>query len=176
MLANMDWVESMSGDRLGGGVFSDVYTMHGNDDLVVKVARRDDGTRNWLEFCKQEQSCGRGHQMMPVVVAIWDKYDSEGTRGYVAILERLSEQDDIEDNDHKEHEFEGKHCLFDFDPSVKVLEEQFRLHIGREWYAFDDLHGGNIMLRDGYPVVTDPSACDYTFVPNPETLELSCQF
>lgn len=174
MLANMDWVESMSGDRLGGGVFSEVYTMHGNDDLVVKVARRDDGTRNWLEFCKQEQSCGRWHKMMPCVVAIWDKYDSEGTRGYVAILERLSKQADMGGSSGRDHAYESQHCLFDFDPHVKVLEEQFRSYIGREWYAFDDLHGGNIMLRDGYPVVTDPSASGYTFVSNPETLELSC--
>lgn len=158
--------------HLSGGFFSQVYTL--TADTVVKVCRGfSDGTRNWLEFCVLMQSRGEFMPGMPEVHCVVGLSDG----GYMAVMRRYNDFVETIDDD-------GKVVRKDLQD---VHSELFRTYDGvREFFmdtlaafkaylyyitgqavadedAWNDVHSGNVMYdAAGVPVVTDPSAHNYS--------------
>ena len=145
--------------RLGSGLYSTAYQVGG---VVVKKARCSEGTRNWLEFCALAYEAGINLPIMPVVYAVIPVYNELGhDAGYYAIMEPLTEQDILSERVYRDW---GPNHIQDqpFYAEARAAYDQYlKAFEGNEYWTFNDVHSGNIMMRGTQPVITDPECCDY---------------
>ena len=140
------------GTYLGAGAYSSAHLM--TNGLVCKVGRND-GTRNWLEFCLLEREAGR---LLPLMPEVFTVAAIAGGR-YMAVMRKYEGMADCDN-------YAGYKVQYhpNFDEVVKRYGEYMLPVVGNVpwYYLFTDLHGGNTMMcgeRD--VVITDPSAGEY---------------
>ena len=167
---------------------------------VAKISRRDDITRNWLEFCMWHRERGGDMALIPEVHSLVDCYhesedsewsDEEGRyiskivqqRGYLVVMKKYGEQPR---QGHYNKRLWGHCCVNEpqAHPSFDSVFRAFQLYMlrvtGREFDCHDlfgDLHGGNIMMDGKKPVILDPSNGSYqkAEVVHPSCFELEMQ-
>jgi hypothetical protein len=148
---------------------------------VVKLSKRSDSTRNWLEFCMNwREKHGTLMPLMPEIYSLvdcWGKdWRDKPEKGYVVAMKKYTRQpgyypdrkwgrDDITRIQ--------KHPAFD-DVSRAYSEYLHRrCDSHREvWNLFDDCHGSNIMMDGKRPIILDPSNGSYLEPYAPYVLEL----
>lgn len=151
---------------LASGCYGRVHAI--DEHWVVKYAQND-GTRNYLEWCKRMQDAGKGMLGMPEIESIV----SIGDHDYMVTMRR----------------YDKTLCSLDqftpcFDVPARALQypDQFdKLQVGHiaelvstfEKYMVDtfgarpygnyasDLHAGNFMLQGDIVIMTDPSGGSY---------------
>lgn len=165
---------------LGGGVYSSAYDC--GDGRVIKIARANDGTRNWLEFCYNRRLAGVATSLEPEVWSIVDLltvdeehrldpvtgtygWDEVQKPGYLAVLTKYKPQP----SRGKAWGDRWSNRSLSEMPEYHEVQAAYREYLGQirghevpEWDVFNDLHSGNVMLAKGNrPVITDPSSGDY---------------
>lgn len=167
---------------------------------VAKISRRDDITRNWLEFCMWHRERGGDMALIPEVHSLVDCYhesedrewsDEEGRyiskivqqRGYLVVMKKYGEQPR---QGHYKKRLWGHCCVNEpqAHPSFDSVFRAFQLYMlrvtGREFDCYDlfgDLHGGNILMDGKKPVILDPSNGEYQHaeVVHPSCFQLEMQ-
>lgn len=168
-----------NGNRLGNGCYATVYAskQHG---WVIKHARND-GTRDYLQWCMKRQAEGRGMKGMPKVDFVVD--DPENPGMYIAALELLQSPckewgRSTERSFPDHHKFSGWH-KHGFDELRNGRVYIVNMHKDCPTYLKDlilafeseckkpanDFHSQNAMVRpsDGEIICTDPCSCGYGF-------------
>ncbi|MCA3173578.1 MAG: hypothetical protein ING25_11090 [Burkholderiales bacterium] len=165
MLQREMFTNAKHGELLGSGVYSSAFRL--SNGLVMKHGRND-GTRNWLEFCMLEREAGR---LMPLMPEVYQVVSIEGER-YMAVMPeyvRVVPTDWVGEPDTAESAYAGFN-VFDH-PDFEEVCSRFRQYMKQfeGFNSFDsnydlmnDTHTGNVMLcHTRGVVITDPCCWDY---------------
>jgi hypothetical protein len=165
------------GELLGSGMYSSAYRL--SNGLVMKHGRND-GTRNWLEFCMHERQEPRLLSLMPEVYQVV----SIGDDRYMAIMpeyRRVLPTGWWGEDETAKRDYAG--CCVAEHPEFEEVCFRFRQYM-KQFEGFDrtddnhrlmnDTHTDNVMLCPTRGVViTDPCCWEYFKVLRPVDLELT---
>jgi hypothetical protein len=183
---------------LNNGVNGKVWDC--GNGTVVKISRRDDITRNWLEFCMWHREHGGDMALIPEVHSLVDCYtqderrewvEADGeyktvlkdVRGYIVVMKKYNDQPRQGDWGRK---LWGHGCVNQpeehpaFKTVLKAFQDYMMRTVGNYYDSYDlfgDLHGGNIMMDGKKPVILDPSNGEYQHaeVVHPSCFQLEMQ-
>ena len=175
MLQREMFSKAKHGEFLGSGMYSSAFRL--SNGLVMKHGR-DDGTRNWLEFCMLEREAGR---LMPLMPEVYQVVAIEGER-YMAVMpeyHRVVPTGWLGEDDTAKSEYAG-FDVFDHPDFNEVCMrfrqymEQFEGFTSFNADLMNDTHTGNVMLcHTRGVVITDPCCWDYHNVMRAVDLELT---
>jgi hypothetical protein len=175
MLQQEMFTNANHGEFLGSGMYSSAFLL--SNGLVMKHGRND-GTRNWLEFCMLEREAGRLMPLMPEVyqvvaiegeryMAVMPEYHRVEPTGWWSGMAACSEYAGSQVTDHPDF---NEVCM-----RFRMYMEQFEGFVCVDNYGLmNDTHTGNVMIcptRD--VVITDPCCWDYYSVMRAVDLELT---
>lgn len=155
---------------IDGGCSADVFRHEGLPGLVLRVARLDQDYVDYIMFGETS-----GNPMVPKASLLVDDGDY-----CLVLLEELQPlpygHTIVDENYDLVEKYTWALELYFHDPAKQATDwakraarklakgfqwdkshvNELRKKIGEESWCFIDLHYGNIMLRDGYGVITDP--------------------
>lgn len=126
--------------KIGGGAYGSVFRHPSDYSLVVKVGfDPNDGWLDYAAFCIENP--GHPELMQVHDLRVFSTF-------WVAVMEKLDATEDFSYGGSKY----GMRRDWETGDNLPLGAQRLWNKVGR----FTDLHGGNMMLRDGFPVITDP--------------------
>jgi hypothetical protein len=159
-------LDSLKGERLGGGCYSTVYRLSESSEWVLKVGRND-GTRTYLEWCKRRQDAGKSLRGMPKV----DWVASIGEKEYAACIEAMAHDPARDGTYWDKYGIQANQYSFHASPGLPEYVGKLIRAMKDECGVYgNDLHHANFLInRKGDVVLTDPDSDTYRAAP-PVTL------
>lgn len=144
----MECFNRQGADKIGGGVYGQVYTLpKTNHQWIVKSAK-DDGTRSYLEWVQYRTRIGKRMRGMPIIDFL---YARDGR--YIVGMKRYKPLDDDQRIAFGRAKYEPSHY-------ISRLIAEFEEETGVE---ANDCHGNNAMWDEKTKsiILTDPSSQQY---------------
>lgn len=136
--------EKVSGmKKLGSGCYSEVFEIDENRVLKI-VNTTDSGYARFVALCKKN----RHNPHLPKIL-----YSGQWGGKQIYILERLTEDPYCDDNSYFRQAIREAHNPFMTHATPEIAEIA---RILKDNNMTNDIHNGNVMFRNGVPVVTDP--------------------
>lgn len=148
-----------TGELISTGCYGSVYESKNNPNWVLKFGKND-GTREYLEWCLAMQKRGKAMRGMPEIdflVSINTNGYLVGMRKYSLIAHKLSYFGWAR-NDYSYSVHEKLGCPAYLVRLIKRIHKEFAC----EWFC-DDVHYKNVMYckRTNSVILTDPSCVEY---------------